>query len=942
MAGDPVYQSTQELEAGPAPVVRVPEFHNNVAAAASQAFGEAGNLILKIKNANDEVASINGLANYYTELDKLRAQYRTDDNPGTAPARFEQDVGKLQASTLANAGNLGPEHAARLRLQMTTKGVTDLASVRLEALGRQKDATEANLEIIGRTALGDASTAATPVQKQEAMRRYGDAVDAAAKSLLISKQSAALKKIAFQSSLDHADAMHAIATDPVQAATDLANPGRFPGLTPVQRETFREHADNAQRDTEHAGVMRAIVDNPAQAAADLADPSKYTRLKPIERENLRQSAETAQRDPEAAAAMTAIAANPKQAAEDLANPGKFANLTDVQRQTYLMHARNAIDKRGVDQAIAAGGAFPAAASMIAGRIIHPGDVDDIYNKIIAPLEGGPAPAGKGLEHWRELGKQFGGNVPLMMAAYSATPDQAGAWRAAAEKKFGPDFTAEQLVSVIPDEFKPTRDYIAKVHATGGARLDAFGVSPAARYEMGVRIGHELTEQQNSRNRIVDQLASVAMANDPVIQMLKDGIDVDPGRLAQTRAALVAAAATGNVENIKRLRDFDFAASVQPQIQQAYRLPFPALDALVNAEQARISASGANPTWQEAQRLQLLTKVRDEIASARKTNPTGLMVRAGLDTPVAIDPNAAPDDPGFRAALARRGAQALTAQKLYGGSAIALTPNELTTMKSAFAEAGPDAQFGMLRALGATLQGPAYTDTVAALAGDNTTVAYVGQLAQSRPDLAHTILQGQRLRSTRDVGDKALLVKPALSEKLGGQMFVTPAQQDQVIEAALSLYTARKAAGGQLYDTTDSGQVEQAIEDVAGKIVSRGGRKVAVPLNLAQSDFNAIFDNARPGDFDPFGGAYDRNGQPFDQKWLASHARLQQLAPTSSRYAVMLPTVNGNDGPVMSQGGAPLVIDMDVMARRYRADPERQPKQTKIQATINQSRRLETP
>jgi soluble lytic murein transglycosylase-like protein len=870
MANGPGYVSQQELPGGGVPAITVPHLENPVPAAAARMFGAAGDLADAIGKASEETASLNGLADYYQKLDGLKRQYQNDPDPTTAPRRFQADVTQLQQQTMTNAGLFNGPTAARMKLHMVTKGITDLGDVWSASKSQEKDATEANLATIGRQAFTDWSTAETPVRAEEARSRYHEAVDGAANGLLITKTSAALKKIAFDDSIDHAGAMRVVATNPTAAIGLLQDPNQFKSLTPVERET------------------------------------------------------------------------------------------------YVEHARNAADKRGVDAAIAAGGIFPASASMIAGKIIHPGDTDQLFDRVIVGLESdgknlppnakgafGPAqllpgtardmakaigrddlaklddkgltdalmeqPALNrrlGLEYWHQLERRYNGNVPLMMAGYNAGPGNADKWKAEAEKKFGPDFTADQLQSIIP--FAETRDYIAKGHAMAGARLDAFGVSPNARYEMGIKIGHELTEQQNQRNRIIDQIASVAMADDPVIGMLKQGVDVDPQRIAATRGMLVDAAATGSVENIKRLRDFDFAISVQPKIAQAYRLPFPALDAMVNAETARVNAPGASPTWQETHQLDLLKKTRDEIAKARDENPTGLIARAGIDAPVPIDPAAEPNDPNFRAALGRRGAQAITAQKLYSGSAVALSPAEQDALRERYTQAGPNERFGLLKAFADTLPDNAYLDTVKKITGNADSGLLAAHLLRSRPALARELLDGEALMKTKDVGEKADLARTALSDTVGGQIFPDPAQQGAAVDAALKIDIARRAAAGTLYDRSDMSGVGKAFEDVAGEVVKRNGaRTVAVP-GMKAGVFTGILDHLDERDLASQGGAYGPDGRAFDASWLGRHAQLKPLGVGSTRYAVILPSPDGRGAPVMtaSEIPAPLIFDMSQLADRF--------------------------
>ncbi len=869
MADAPRYVSQQNLGGGEGNLISVPQIQGSTAMTALG--GAMDEFAQKLEKARDEAAVLNGQANFYQQANALKIQYQSDADPATAPQRFQADLQKLQGNTLTNAG-VGGVAAARLRLHLVEKGITDYNEVFSHSLGRQKDGAEANLETISTGALTDAATATTPLQRQAAIDRFHGAVDGAANSLLISQEHAALKKLSFDHNLDNADAMRAIQANPEAAGVALTDPKQFPTLTPVQRETYAEHA------------------------------------------------------------------------------------------------RNAVDKRGVETAVAAGAAFPAAASMIAGRMVRPGDTDQIFDKVILGLESdgknlppnakgafGPAQlipgtardmaklVGRddlaalndkdltdalmkdpglnqrlGLTYWHQLERRYDGNVPLMMAAYNAGPGNADKWKAAAERQFGPDFTAAQLSSVIP--FKETQDYLARGHAIGGARMDAFGVSPAGRYEMGVKLGSELVQDQARQNHIIDQLAAVAMADDPVIGMLKQGVDVDPGRLSQTRAALVDAAATGSVENIKRLRDFDFMVSIQPKVAQAYRMPFAALDAAVNLETARVNAPGANPSWRETQQLQVLQTVREHIQKARDENPTGLLARAGIAPAVQVDTAADPASPDFRAALGARGAQAVTAQKLYGGSAVALSPAEADSMKERWKQAGGAERFGILKAMADTLPAASYMDTAKKITGNEDAGVFTARLLVSRPALAREFLDGEELMKTKDIGEKADLARSALADTVGGQIFPDARQQGAAVNAAIKIDVARRAAAGTLYDRADMSGVSKAFQDITGEVVKRNGITTVAPPSVPSGDFTGALDALDDHALTLHGGAFDGSGKPISAHDIGHYGKLRPLTVGGDQYVVTLPSADGQDRPVMtaSEIPRPLVLDMRRVVTDYRA------------------------
>ncbi len=185
-----------------------------------------------------------------------------------------------------------------------------------------------------------------------------------------------------------------------------------------------------------------------------------------------------------------------------------------------------------------------------------------------------------------------------------------------------------------------------------------------------------------------------------------------------------------------------------------------------------------------------------------------------------------------------------------------------------------------------------------------------------PELAREIFKGMALADTEGVKNKMGDVRTALSDKLGGQIYVSADQQGSVVDAALALYTARRSQSGNLYAATDTGAIEKALEDVTGPIVKRNGVKTAAPPGMTAGQFTGVLDNLNDQSFDQFGGAYDRNGKPFCGAFLSARAVLRQLEPGGSRYVVVLPQgPGGRDVPVWQAHdpnacpNAPLVIDM---------------------------------
>lgn len=879
MNDEPIYISKQQLPDAQIGAIVPGAAQSVVGEAVSQAADAATNFADRLQHAQVQTRYFDAAADYTNKLDALKTQYQQDPDFQTAPKRFSQDVKQLQTDTIADAGFMDPVTRARLNDHMTVHAVSALTDIRQRALGQERDTNVANLDTQEQQNLTAAATG-SPVERQAAVQANQQNTQTAADAGWISRVDQVTRNQRFDMGLQHAD------------------------------------------------VMRSIALNPTQAIADLNDPTKYLAL------------------------------------------------SAPQREAYIETARGQVDKRGTEAAIATSANFPAAASMIAGQIVHPQHADDIYNRVILPMESsggknlppneagafGPAQllpgtardllksAGRndlaslndadltaalmkqpdlnkqlGLNYWHQLQQRYAGNVPAMMAAYQSGPQNADQWKAAAEAKFGQSFTPEQFLSVIPDSHPAARDYITKGYTIAGARLDAFGVSPAGRFQLGTSLGAQLSAQETSQNSITNKLATIEAHTDPIVDMINQGLDVAPDRIATYRSTQLAAAQNGDVTAMDNLRKLDFAIAQKPHVDRAYSMDFAHLDNLVNTAGEAMKEPGANVTPAQQNTYQAYKTVRDTILQKRKDDPTGLLVKSGNANFVPLDPGADTNDPNLRAALQQRGVQAQMAAQLYGGSQIALTPPEVTAMAQRYQDAQPNAQFALLKTLADTLlpiSERSYLDTVKKVVGNDQMGTLIGNTLAMRPDLAREMLQGAALMKQKEVQEKASVIRPALSSILGGAMFSAP-DQAQVVNTALQIDAARRAANGQLYEAGDSSGVEKALTDIIGPVVKINGMKTPIAPGVSPYHFLGALDHLNEADLATQGGAMDVNGYPVAAATLKSIGVLKPLVPGSTLYAVGARDPRSRDGfrPYFTQGTdtippQPLVFDMAVLASRH--------------------------
>lgn len=263
---------------------------------------------------------------------------------------------------------------------------------------------------------------------------------------------------------------------------------------------------------------------------------------------------------------------------------------------------------------------------------------------------------------------------------------------------------------------------------------------------------------------------------------------------------------------------------------------------------------------------------------------------------------------------RAGIVQFAAQNWQVSARSALYGADLATVRNTLESGSADQKLGIFRTMAETLPEPIYRATMEKL-GNDTLTMFVGTLAQTRPELAREILRGVDLMKLDQTGDKGSLVRPAFQSVIGRDLYPSAADQNNVTQAALALYTARRGTAGALYDPTDTAGIEKAIEDVAGKITRLHGRKVAVPPGMTEATFNRTITRMSAAQFEQVGGAFDRNGKPFEPEFLSSHVVLTQMGPGDSNYLFALADPTARDGiaPILTQDGRPLVVDVTQMA-----------------------------
>jgi soluble lytic murein transglycosylase-like protein len=872
----PLFQSERQLPQTGGPVLQPqalpPDPGTSAIGTALAGFGEQlGKTAEKIGNAQDETRAATARTNFIERVSPLREQYENDQDFQTARDRFQQEWVTIRDEELGAIKD--QKRRAETRLHMTVTGEAAQRSVATQAYNRELDNNVAGLNIRSAEYLRSAASAASDAERAGFQSQAYADIDAQAKAGWINQDVARAKKQQFDGSLANADAMTAIRRDPNSAVALLSDPKNFAALDPVTRQGYV---------------------NQAQTAAE--------RLSLLEVQNV------AKRDPARALAIVGRTAG-RDDAQIIFDRG-IAPIENTTGDNTLVSNKGAV---GVSQIM------PGTARDVA-RSLRMNVLDGLDDAAVTEkLKSDPTlNVALGREYFRQMSDRYEGRIAVAAAAYNAGPGKADEWLGKAFQQYGPYFTPGQFASVI--DYKETRDYVGKLYGKLGADPNSGeGLSPAGQYHAAATV-HTVLRQQDAEDRAsVKALAQIARDDLDPPAIFKQGYNVDPAKYASWAQRQADAAAMGDHTAAKALREAETQRELLPVRQQALRLSPAQLEAAVAEGDAALRGpAGAHKEAQ--QRVDLLREMLKTVRTERDQNIIGLAEEANMVRPdqrVAVNGKADPGSTDFRGALAARNAVANAAADFYEGKAIALKPQELAAVKQRWNDAGPDEQFRLLQGFGASLSGKAYSHTLAAVIGDDAQAELVGRMAQARPDIAREILSGNSLLKTKEVADKAALIRPSLASKLGGQVYPSPTMQDQVVQGALALDISRRAARGALYDPTDTSGFEKALEDITGPLVKRNGMRVPVAPGINKNSFSESLDRLSDQDVKDFGGARDRRGNEVSASIISNYAVLKPLEIGGSNYVVGMRNASARDGfdPIFTAEGKPLVVDMRALSEK---------------------------
>jgi len=873
MAGFETYTSRV---AAPGPQA-LPQLDDRSATAAAsvragQALGQFGNQLLAAQKAAQKSRATSGYLEKTAELDK---RFENDADPATAADRYAEEELKIREDQLGTVADATERD--QLRTQLTRYGVSNQSQARGTFLKRQADGYTADLDAQQTGVLNRAGRAGSPAERDAATKTYFEQVDEGANKGWISRQAAEARKAGVARTLDDGDAQKLIQENPGAALTALADPQRFPTLTPEVRQSRMQQA-------------QARAD--ALGSAELTNVARFAPLRAV--------------------AMIGRVANREQVSQVVAQA--------------LIPQESSGDPNATSHAGAAGLTqfMPDTARAVARRM-RLTDLEGLDDEgVRGILRSRPDLARRmGVTHLADLTERYEGRLAPAFAAYHAGQGNADKWHAAAAERFGVGYTPAQFASIVPDSVhdggpnkqgKKTKDYVADMFRRLGADpATTPSFSQAGYYQAANAVNAELTSQASEQRRVLTQLASVAGEDaGSIVAAYKAGYAQDPQLVSQTRATLTQAVVAGDAGAARKLRELDFVERIAPAMREAYGQPPARLEGMIAAEEARL-AQAPHVSTGERERLSAMKAVAETIGRERSSNPVGLLERSGA-APVAMPGELLARE--MAGALAQRGEQAVQAAARYGADVKPFKPQEAAGLKAGFERANADERYRFAQSAAASMSGEAYEAAMQQLGADKLTIT-AGKLALHDQGLGQRVARGAALLKQSGVDDgKTADLKTALAGTLRGSVY-PPAVQAELVDAALAVYVADRDGKGALFDASDPAALKGAIEAVTGKLVKVNGTMVPLPRNIVEGQFSAALGGLTLADL-PGGIATGRDGKPVDLDFIRSQARLKPQGYGDGRYLVSLPGPAGQDAAVLGADGKALVIDMMPLLKRQQA------------------------
>lgn len=881
MAGQlPEYQDRVNVGAPPAPSIQpipqqpMPHFGDtsSVGRAVSALGAELTAVADKLIQGQQNTKASEAMAGFLQDRADLTDRYSKDPDYATATQRFQEDITFAQRNRLEHIDD--PTLRAKAALEMTRDSISASGKVQGAQFKRQQEINIAALDQNGQASLSEAINA-DGQERQAVIERYARDVKRLQDAGWIGAEGAYKRGVDFKNNLDTADVLKLIQHDPAGAVMALNDPERFAGIDPTKRASYLIIAEQRADALATQQVTNKAAFHPE--AASLAAGRVITPM-----------------------AGQKIFDNGIVSIESDGNP-KAVSPKGALGLTQIMP--------GTAREVAAGLGLKDVAGL---------DDTSLKQRL---LEDQNLNLRLGRTYWNQLLRRYNGDIVLTAAAYNAGPGRADSWQRVAQERFGPAPSPQQIASVI--DIKETQDYLGKLYGRFGAPMDVKFSSPAAVMTATNAVGSVLQQQQSREDAVVKTQASAVASTDPVTQILQQGYDVDPSRLQTYQATQQAAADRGDAAAAGRLRDLDLALRMHPMIRQAWSTPPVALDTEIHNMEAALAAPGANPTQDQVNALKAFKAVRDEQIKRRDSEPVVLGGQNGgrYYTLEPIQPNATLDD-GLINTLRNRDAQAVTANRLFGGNGSPFTLEEAAGWRERYANATPQDRGAILGALSAGLSPRTFAAALPQIvkgevsAGDQPTLTVAAGLYPTAPAIAQSVIEGQQAMEADKryvpFGEaNALSYRTSKDRYLPAAAFnrasrTDPAGPFVAMQAAIDArYAFLSAQAQDVSGAPNEARLRQAVTDITGGILYHNSAPVIAPSRgMQQGEFDGVLFSLKDEDL---AGARTTGGKAIDAAYLRGSAKLQ--ARGDGQYYVQVNRDDANPQYAISGDGRPFVLDL---------------------------------
>lgn len=463
----------------------------------------------------------------------------------------------------------------------------------------------------------------------------------------------------------------------------------------------------------------------------------------------------------------------------------------------------------------------------------------------------------------------------------------------------------EFIKTLKDDFGASRGLASEFDENGFQRIVSSLEADwrSARTEQGVGV-RALAEDVRNATRILEK-----------------GYDIGADDIAGLRGRLAGVAGAEGVAELST--SLDQAEGLLAFQKQARTQTPAAVDAFIAQE--RRALEGGEADGFRVSRLEIATKLSEEMRGELKQDPLGWADRVGL---VKVAPLDVSSPEAANAAIGRRIATAEEIGAVYGQAPVYLRPDEKRMLSVKAAQGGKDMlEVSTMLAAGAGERAP---KVIAEIADDAPVVALVaGHMSiAGRTPAALDAADGIALAKTDGFKGRAPSKEKAIAaaaEVLGDVLSDQPRDQSAVIAAANAIYEVRAVRQGAT--TFDPDLWKTGLREILGETkvagVTYGGiatqgfwgaNPVILPPAMRQDALEDVLSMITPGSLSQAGlkQPIGATGKQLSTKQIAA-GTLVMLSP--GKYAVAMgdPSAPGEERWLMQTGGEPFLLDFDKLA-----------------------------